>query len=58
MEKARQMSDGSLTNETYTWKNPGDHAARQKFAEFTYFAPWDWVIVAGAYEDDYAGDQR
>ncbi len=53
VEKARQTSDGSLTNENYTWKIAGDNAARRKFTEFTYYAPWDWIIVAGAYEDDY-----
>jgi methyl-accepting chemotaxis protein len=53
VEKARKMSNGSLTNEVYSWKNPNDNVARQKFVVCTYFAPWDWVICAGAYEEDY-----
>ena len=28
-------------------------AARWKVAALTYFEPWDWVIGAGTYEDDY-----
>jgi methyl-accepting chemotaxis protein len=54
VEKARKMSGGSVTNETYFWKNPGEDSARQKYAAFTYFAPWDWVIAVSSYEDDYA----
>ncbi|HET7535351.1 MAG TPA: Cache 3/Cache 2 fusion domain-containing protein [Candidatus Didemnitutus sp.] len=47
--------DGSTALETYSWKNPGEQAPRTKFAAVTYYAPWDWVIGAGAYEDDFAG---
>jgi methyl-accepting chemotaxis protein len=52
VNKARKMSNGSLTNEIYSWKNPGDPALRQKFAMVTYFAPWDWIIGASSYDDD------
>ena len=38
----------------YPWKNIGETEARTKIAAVTYFAPWDWVIGAGAYEDDFA----
>lgn len=51
--KALQIPGGTLTNEVYAWKNPGEAKARTKFAAFTYFAPWDWVIGAEAYQDDY-----
>jgi methyl-accepting chemotaxis protein len=52
VNKALETSDGALINEAYSWKNPGESSARQKFAAATYFAPWDWIIAAGAYEDD------
>ncbi|MCK4622862.1 MAG: Cache 3/Cache 2 fusion domain-containing protein [Desulfuromonadales bacterium] len=39
--------------EKYPWKNPGEQKAREKLAAITYFAPWDWVIVAGYYLDDF-----
>jgi methyl-accepting chemotaxis protein len=42
----------------YPWKNQGDAAARYKLAAITYFAPWDWVIGAGSYEDEYMAAQR
>jgi methyl-accepting chemotaxis protein len=51
--KALQVTAGSLTNEVFAWKNSGEATARTKFAAFTYFAPWDWVIGAEAYQDDY-----
>jgi methyl-accepting chemotaxis protein len=37
----------------YAWQNKGETRARDKIVAFTYFAPWDWVIGAGAYEEDY-----
>lgn len=39
--------------ESYPWKNPGEQKAREKLAAITYFAHWDWVIVAGYYLDDF-----
>jgi len=53
IEKAKKMSDGTLTNENYMWKNPTDPSPRHKFVVTTYYAPWDWVIGAGTYDDDY-----
>jgi len=55
VEKALQTRNGSLTNEFYTWQNKGEIKPRPKFAAFTYFEPWDWVIAASAYEEDFAG---
>lgn len=51
--KALQSPGGTTTNEVYAWKDSGEARARTKFAAFTYFAPWDWVIGAEAYQDDY-----
>ena len=53
IEKASATKDGSVEFETYSWQNPEDRVARDKFAVFTQFTPWAWVICAGAYEDDY-----
>lgn len=39
----------------YLWKNADDDVARSKVASLVYFEPWDWVIGAGMYEDDYLG---
>jgi len=39
--------------ERYPWQNIGETAPRWKVAAFTYFEPWDCVIAASVYEDDY-----
>jgi len=44
--------------EQYPWRNGTDEAYREKLVAVTYFEPWDWIIVAGAYRDDYADIQK
>jgi len=53
VNQALETKDGSIAFERYPWKNKGENTARYKIAAVTYFEPWDWVIGAGAYEDDY-----
>ena len=38
----------------YSWLNPEleEKKPRQKIAKYTYFKPWDWIIVAGTYEGE------
>ena len=57
IEKALKTEDGSVDYERYAWKNEGDTKARMKITAVTYFEPWDWVIGAGAYEDDFQDTQ-
>ena len=52
VEDALATKDGSSVIERYPWKNEGEAVARTKINAVTYFAPWDWVIGAGVYEDD------
>ena len=52
VEKALATKDGAWDFERYPWKNEGESAARMKTVAVTYYAPWDWVIAAGTYEDD------
>lgn len=42
----------------YPWRNQGESEARNKISAVTYFEPWDWVIGAGTYEDDYQEAQE
>ncbi|MBV5338673.1 MAG: cache domain-containing protein [Deltaproteobacteria bacterium] len=37
----------------YPWKNSGDKAARMKIVRYEYFEPWDWIVAAGSYEDEF-----
>jgi len=38
----------------YPWMNPelGEKSPRQKINKYIYFRPWNWIIVAGTYEDE------
>ncbi len=46
-------SYGDVFFQTYAWKNPGEQAPRRKASAALYFAPFDWVISVGTYEEDY-----
>ncbi|MEE4253808.1 MAG: cache domain-containing protein [Desulfuromusa sp.] len=37
----------------YPWLNKGDKKARMKIVRYRYFAPWDWIIAVGSYEDEF-----
>ena len=37
---------------TYPWQNQDDAAPRMKMVKIAYYEPWDWVIGAGAYQDE------
>ncbi len=53
VRKALALKPGEFAEQTYPWQNPGDPAPRMKIARIGYFAPWDWVIAAGSYEEDF-----
>ncbi|MCK9205685.1 MAG: cache domain-containing protein [Salinivirgaceae bacterium] len=37
----------------YDWKNPGELRMRPKALYMTYFKPWDWIISASSYRDEF-----
>ncbi len=41
----------------YPWLDPGAKTPRDKFVAVTYFEPWDWVLGASAYYDEYKETQ-
>ena len=45
---------GEVFYQTYQWQNLGDPGPRKKVSAALYFAPFDWVISAGTYEEDYS----
>ncbi len=51
--RAMSQPPGEVTLERYMWQNPGEPAPREKIAALAYFAPWDWIISVGTYQDDY-----
>jgi len=51
--RAIRQPAGEPTLERYQWQNPGESAPRTKIASLVYFAPWDWAINVGTYQDDF-----
>ncbi|HOV85256.1 MAG TPA: Cache 3/Cache 2 fusion domain-containing protein [Syntrophobacteraceae bacterium] len=51
--KAQAAKVGSVFEHEYPWRNPGEQADKQKVAKLIYFQPWDWVIGAGTYVDEF-----
>ncbi len=37
----------------YEWKNPGEKIPRTKALYMAYFPPWDWIISATCYRDEF-----
>ena len=37
----------------YSWKNPGETAFRAKALYMTAFEPWDWIISASSYREEF-----
>lgn len=55
IKRAMAAPEGQVQLERYSWKNKGETEPRKKCAGIVYFKPWDWVIYATMYEDDYYG---
>ncbi len=55
MQHALESAKGEVFYRSYVWQNPGEPNPRLKHSAVVYFEPWDWLIVAGAYEDEYMG---
>ena len=45
-----QRKEGYLE---YDWENPGEAAARPKAIYMTYFKPWDWIVSASSYKEEF-----
>jgi two-component system, NtrC family, sensor kinase len=42
----------------YPWKGPDDAAPRMKVTRYAYFAPWDWIVGVGSYEDEFYSEAK
>lgn len=50
---ARGLKPADVGTHKYAWKNAEDPQPRTKIARIRYFAPWDWVIGVGSYEEEF-----
>ena len=37
----------------YPWRNENDSVTRMKIVRYQYFAPWDWIVAVGSYENEF-----
>ncbi|MBW2030540.1 MAG: PAS domain S-box protein [Deltaproteobacteria bacterium] len=60
VEDATSLAKGQVGTIRYPWFNPelGEKRPRQKISKYVYFRPWDWIIVAGSYEEEIYRDLR
>jgi len=49
----RQQTEAHEGYLEYFWKNPGEQNLRPKALYMTYFAPWDWIISASSYREEF-----
>lgn len=52
IKKAIELQQGELATIRYLWQNPGESTHRLKVVRLAYYAPWDWVIGTGVYEEE------
>ncbi len=50
MKKAMAMKNGYLE---YEWKNPGEEKARIKAGYLSYYKPWDIMVWASSYKEEF-----
>ncbi|WP_187170474.1 cache domain-containing protein [Salidesulfovibrio onnuriiensis] len=46
----RELKNGYVE---YEWANPGESAPRPKSLYMAYFEPWDWIISASSYREEF-----
>ena len=51
--KAVASKNGEIFEARYPWKDSDGEEARTKVVRLGYFAPWDWIIGVGTYEDEF-----
>lgn len=50
---AKQAGEGQVSFTTYPWEVGSEGDARTKIAASVYYEPWDWVITAETFEDEF-----
>ncbi len=51
--KVMAVPEGETIIDYYPWINPGEIKAREKFSAVIYYKPWDWVIGASTYQEEF-----
>lgn len=48
--RASKLKPGETVPVSYSWKRDGDAQAHLQYGRYSYFAPWDWLILVGVDE--------
>lgn len=58
IKTAVALNPGEFGTVRYRWQNAGEASPRWKIARVAYYAPYNWVIGVGAYEDEFFGVEQ
>ncbi len=53
IHRAINIPSGQVFEQRYDWTNNPDSPDREKIVRAVYFKPWDWIIGAGMYTDEF-----
>lgn len=53
VKAANNLSQESIGQIKYLWKNPDEKKENEKITRFMYFKPWDWIIIAGVHAEEF-----
>ncbi len=56
IEKAKNLESGEFVTVRYPWKNDGDLKPKWKTVKVAYYAPWDWIIGCGTFDEEFQYD--
>ena len=52
IKRAMALQPGEFSEIRYPWQNRGDPAPRYKTVTLGYFAPWQWIIGVGSWDEE------
>jgi diguanylate cyclase (GGDEF)-like protein len=59
LRRAKALDEGEILEHVYIWSNdPERDAPRTKVSYVMYFEPWDWLIGAGTYREEFLATSR
>jgi methyl-accepting chemotaxis protein len=53
VSQAHALSLDNVGEKRYQWHVAGEENSREMVTRFMYFKPWDWIIVASAFADEF-----
>lgn len=53
LKHAEAMQPGEIRSHRYPFRDIEGDGVRDWWIHYAYFAPWDWLVVAGSYEEEF-----